>query len=159
MKFWIAFINSIKLPNRQAIFALNRISMDIAVLYLFILLLIVSAPSLADQLTDPGTGMHWLLLLIYFFIFYYLPLNMVVLLLVSLMAYIGAGIAKLLKRKIRFSILWKLVVYMTTIPFLLYTIIALFFPIGDVLTGLFILYTFIFMIKVIIAFPKRKRRK
>lgn len=160
MKFWRTFINSLRLPNRQAIFALNRIGMDIAVLYLFILLLLASIPSLAEQLlTGEGTGMNWLLLFVYFFIFFYLPLNIVVFLLISLVAYIGTGIAKLLKRKIRFSILWKLVVYTTTIPFLLYTTLAFFFRINDVLTGLFILYTFLFMIKIITVFPKRKPRK
>src|SRR5699024_5451385 len=109
VKFWRTFINSLRLPNRQAIFALNRISMDIAVLYLFILLLLASIPSLAEQLlTGEGTGMNWLLLLVYFFIFFYLPLNIVVFLLISLVAYIGTGIAKLLKRKIRFSIFGNL---------------------------------------------------
>ncbi|WP_010531292.1 DUF1189 family protein [Lentibacillus jeotgali] len=160
MKFWRTFINSLKLPNRQAIFALNRIGMDIAVLYLFGLLLLASVPSLMEQLTTgAGTGVNWLLLSIYFFIFYYLPLNIVIFLLVSLIAYIGAGIAKLLKRKLKFPTLWKLVVYTTTIPLLLYTILAFFIPINEVLTGLFILYTFLFMIKIITVFPKRRKQK
>ncbi|HLS07767.1 hypothetical protein [Lentibacillus sp.] len=158
--FWRTFLNSIKLPNKQAIFALNRIGMDITVIYLFILLLIVSIPALSVQLTTGASAdINVFFLLIYFFIFYYLPLTIIIFLLISLFAYFGTGIAKSLKRKIRFSIIWKLVAYTTTIPFLLYTVLAFFVSINDILMGLFFLYTFLFMIKIITVFPKRKTRK
>ncbi|WP_245745225.1 DUF1189 family protein [Lentibacillus persicus] len=142
-------------------FKLNRIGMDITVVYLFILLLLVSAPSLVNQLTSSdsaGTVMSLPFFLIYFFIFSYLPLTIAVFIYISLLSYAGTGIAKLLRRKIRFSILWKLNAYTTTIPFILYSIIAFFFSITDAFLVLFILYSFIFMFKMITVYPKRKKR-
>src|SRR5699024_10390676 len=76
--FLETFLNSLKLPNKQAMFQLNRTGMDITVVYLFTLLLIVSMPSLFEMITatsGPTADMNLLFLLIYFFMFYYLPLD------------------------------------------------------------------------------------
>lgn len=156
------FINSLKLPNKQAMFKLNRVGMDVTVIYLFILILLISVPSLTSQLTtddSAGAVISFPVFLIYFFIFSYLPLTIAVFLYISLLAYAGTGIAKLLNRKIRFSILWKLNAYTATIPFMLYPIAAFFFPITDVFLVLFILYSFLFMLKMITVYPRRKKRK
>lgn len=161
MNFLQTFLHSIKLPNKKAIFQLNRIGMDITVIYMFILLLLVSVPSLIDRLTatsGPGTGLNSFFLVIYFFIFYYLPLVLIVFLLLSLSAYIGVGIAKLMKRKLRYPILWKMSAYTTTIPFLLYTVTALFFSVSNSFLWLFLVYTLIFLIKIISVYPKRRIR-
>ena len=104
MIFLQAFLHSIKLPSKKAMFQLNRIGMDITVLYMFILLMVVSIPSLIERLTatsGPGTDLNLFFLVIYFFIFYYLPMTLIVFLVLSLIAYIGVGIAKLMKRKLR----------------------------------------------------------
>lgn len=157
-----AFLNSVKLPNKQAIFKLNRIGMDITVLYMSILVLLVSIPSLVDRLTataGASANMQLILLLVYFLIFYYLPLITMVLLLLSLVAYIGTGISRLMKRKIKFPILWKMSAYTTTIPFLLYTIIALIFTVDVMYLWLFLISSLFFIIKIITVYPKRKIRK
>ncbi|WP_163969293.1 DUF1189 family protein [Oceanobacillus halotolerans] len=161
MKFRQAFLYSLKLPSKQAMFKLNRIGMDITVIYMFILLFIVSIPSLIDRITATSgmsSDMNILFLLLYFFIFYYLPLTIMVFLLLSIVAYISTGIAKLLKRKIRFSILWKLAAYVTTIPLLLYTVIAFLIPVSDTFLLLVTIYVFILMLKMITVYPKRKIR-
>lgn len=157
-----AFLNSVKLPNKQAIFKLNRIGMDITVLYMSILVLLVSIPSLVDRVTataGASADMQLILLLVYFIIFYYLPLITMVLLLLSLVAYIGTGISRLMKRKIKFPILWKMSAYTTTIPFLLYTIIALIFTVDVMYLWLFLISSLFFIIKIITVYPKRKIRK
>jgi hypothetical protein len=162
MIFLQAFLYSIKLPNKKAMFQLNRIGMDITVIYMFILLLFVSLPSLIERLTattGPGTGLNVFFRIIYFFIFYYLPMTLIVFLLLSLIAYIAVGMAKLMKRKLRFAILWKMSAYTTTIPFILYTIIALLYPVSDSFLWLFLIYTFLFLIKIISVYPKRRVRK
>lgn len=161
MIFWHAFLHSIKLPHKKAMFQLNRIGMDITVIYMFILLMLVSIPSLIDRLSatsGPGTDLNIFFLVIYFFIFYYLPLTLIVFLLLSLIAYIGVGIAKLLKRKLRYPILWKMSAYTTTIPFLIYTIAALIFTVSDAFLLLFFVYTFLFLIKIISVYPRRRVR-
>ncbi|QKY70815.1 DUF1189 domain-containing protein [Lentibacillus sp. CBA3610] len=162
MIFLRTFLDSLKLPNKKALFRLNRIGMDITVVYMFILMLIVAIPSLTGQLTTEdgaGSAMNLPFFLIYFFIFYYLPLTIIVFIYISFVAFIGTGIAKLLRRKIKFSILWKLLAYTITVPSILYTLFAFFVSIPNVFAGVFILYTLLFLVKIITVFPQRKKQK
>lgn len=156
-----AFLHSIALPAKKAMFKLNRIGMDITVVYMFILLLFVSIPSLMDRLTSPseaGAHVQVFFLLMYFFIFYYLPLVIFVFVMLAIVAYIGVLISRTLHRKIRFAILWKMCAYTTTIPFLIYTVIAFVIPISDKWLWLFLVYTFVLMVKIITVYPRRKKR-
>ncbi|RYG73368.1 hypothetical protein EU245_06670 [Lentibacillus lipolyticus] len=161
MVFWRILINSLKLPSKQAVFQLNRIGMDFTVLYMFILIVFISLPSFTNKLQasgGPGSDMNLVFFFIYFFIFYYLPLVIMAFLLLSLIAYLGTSFAKLLRRKIRFSILWKLTVYTTTIPFFLYTAAALIFPLKDGWLSVFMIYSLVLVLKIITVYPKRKKR-
>lgn len=161
MIFWRTFLESIKLPQKKALFKLNRTGMDIVVIYMFILLLFVSLPNLLQQIfnkADLSLEIDTFFLIIYFFIFYYLPMVVIVFLVISLIAYIGVGIAKIMKRKLRFAILWKMVAFTTTIPFTLYVLLALFFHLSDTFLLLSLLYTFILLIKMISIYPKRRQR-
>lgn len=161
MIFWHTFKESIKLPNKEAMFKLNRIGMDVVVFYLFILLFLVSIPSFFQQINQTSSYINDLNIvfqLIYFFIFYYLPLNVIVFCFLSIIAYIGLGITKLMHRKLRFSILWKMSAFTITIPCILYTIIALFTPMNIAFLWLFILYTLLLLIKMISIYPKRRIR-
>ncbi|WP_235792845.1 DUF1189 family protein [Virgibacillus salidurans] len=149
------------MPRKKAIFKLNRIGMDITVVYMFILLLLVSMPSLIDQLTateGQSANLNFLFLLIYFFMFYYLPMTIIVFLMLSLIAYIATIVAKGMRRKLRFSILWKMAAYTTTIPFLLYTVIALLYPVSDVFLLLSLIYTLVLIVMIISVYPRRKIR-
>ncbi|MEN1966552.1 DUF1189 family protein [Lentibacillus sp. N15] len=162
MVFLQALRHSIKLPAKEAMFKLNRIGMDITVVYMFILLLIVSMPSLLDRLLTPsetGLTVHFFFLIMYFFIFYYLPLVIFVFIMLAATAYVGVLISRGLSRKIRFSILWKMCAYTTTIPFIIYTFVALLTPISDRWLWLFLVYTVILMVKIITVYPRRKKRR
>ncbi|WP_010094656.1 DUF1189 family protein [Ornithinibacillus scapharcae] len=94
--------------------------------------------------------------LIYFFIFNYLPLTIMIFLLITAFAYLFTWIAKAMQRKLKLQILWKMFAYATTIPFLLYTVIALFFPISDVFLLIAIVYTSIIVFLVMKVYPRRK---
>lgn len=161
MIFWHVFKQSIQLPRKKAMFTLNRIGMDIVVFYMFILLCFVSIPSFIQQITQTNSYINDLNIvfqIIYFFIFFYLPLNLIVFSFLSLIAYIGIGLSKLMHRKLHYSILWKMCAFATTLPFIIYTIIALFYPLSISFLWLFILYTLILLIKMISIYPKRKVR-
>ncbi|GAB4071986.1 hypothetical protein GCM10028778_00700 [Barrientosiimonas marina] len=161
-KIWQTFLNSIKLPKKQAMHKLNRVGMDITIIYLLLLLLIVAIPSLVDQLmanNSAGAQMNTVFLMIYFFIFNYLPLAIMVFIFISLISYIFTGIAKLLQRQVRFPMLWKLTVYTTTLPFLFYTLLAFFVNTDNIVTALLIIYILLLMIKLITIYPKRRKRK
>ncbi|GIO28234.1 hypothetical protein [Ornithinibacillus bavariensis] len=159
MVFWKTFLFSIQLPKKQAVFQLNRIAMDITVFYMFILLFIVSIPSLVDQLTETtglGANMNIVFQLIYFFMFYYLILTIMVFLLITAIAYMFTWVAKLMHRKLKLQLMWKMVAYTTTIPFILYTIIDLIYPISDKYLLISIVYTTLLQFKIIAVYPKRK---
>lgn len=162
MIFFQAFIHSIKLPNKNAIFKLNRIGMDITVIYMFLLLLLVAVPSFIAQWTGAENlmaEMNFLFFLIYFFIFFYLPLTIIVFLSLSLVAYIAVAVARLMRRKLRFSILWKMSAYATTIPAVLYTVTALFIPVGNFFLILSVLFILIMLLAIISVYPKRRKRR
>lgn len=161
MIFWNVFKESLKLPRKKAMFTLNRTGMDIVVVYLFILLLFVSIPPLIDRVIETqiaGVDVKQFFKIIYFFIFYYLPLNVIVFMLISAIAYIGKGVAYVLNRKLHYSLLWKMTAYTTTIPFVVYTLIALFFPISDTLLWIGLLYTLMILIRLITIYPRRRAK-
>ncbi|MFD2627356.1 hypothetical protein [Oceanobacillus kapialis] len=160
MKFRHVFLQSLKLPSKKATFQLNRVGMDIAILYMFILLILVSIPAFINRLAGNSgisADMNIVFLIIYFFIFYYLPLVIFVCIGLSAISYIGVGIAKLMDRKLQFPLLWKMSVFIATIPFILYMIIALLIPVDDVLLGVFFLYIFIMLYIIIRIYPKRRK--
>src|SRR5699024_12819415 len=74
MAFLTSFIESIKLPKKKSVFKLNRISMDIVVVYMFILLALVSLPSLFYQMSNSSelsVNIGSFFYFIYFFIFFF----------------------------------------------------------------------------------------
>src|SRR5690625_5192509 len=158
--FWNTCIQSLKLPRREAVFALNRIGMDIVVVYMFLLLAIASIPGLIEQISSnrADSQLHTFFLLIFFFIFYYLIIVVIVFSLLSLIAYIGTIIAKVTGRKLQFGLMWKMTAFATTIPLLAFTILSFFIP----LTTLFILissgFILYLLIRIILIYPKRKQR-
>src|SRR5699024_11541331 len=78
--------------------------------------------------------------------------------LLSIVAYIGTWIAKFLHRKLRFSLLWKMSAYLTTIPFLIYMILSFFKTVNDQFLWFIFIYALAFLVKVITIYPKRRRR-
>ena len=96
MIFWNVFKNSVRLPSKKAMFALNRVGLHIAIIYLFILLALVSLPSVVGYVTNPDAfaDINIIFAIVYFFIFYYLPMNILVFLGLSIIAYIGSWTAK-----------------------------------------------------------------
>ncbi len=156
---WITFQHSLKLPQKNAVFTLNRIRMDTTVFYLFILLAIASLPELVNQILaddTAGFNVNIFFLLIYFFIFYYLMLVFIVFTILSIIAYISLIISRGLKRKLHYSILWKMSAFATTVPFILYTIISFFYSLSYLFLTLATIYIFFMIVKIILIYPKRK---
>src|SRR5690625_5154762 len=160
-KIWNSFLHSVRLPKKKSVFYLNRIGMDITVIYMFILLAITSVPALIEQISnskESSLQLHPFFLFIYFFIFYYLIITIIVFCTISFLAYVWTLISKLLQRKLRFAILWKMTAYSTTIPFLLFTVITFFYPVSHYFLFISVLYIIIILLNIILIYPKRKRR-
>lgn len=154
------FRNSFLLPQKRAVFALNRIRMDITVFYLFILLAIASIPALIRQtFIDPITNVeiHGFFLFIYFFIIYYLTLVIVVFCSITIVAYIAMWLTKLLKRKLHYAILWKMTAFATTIPVAIFTVLSIFFTLSNLFIALACIYLFTILIAIILIYPRRKK--
>lgn len=159
MIFWEIFTNSIRLPSKKAVRRLNQIGMDFTVFYMFLLLLIASIPSFLEQLfgsTGTNFEISFFFFILYFFMFFYLPFVLIIFGMLSLLAYIAVLLTKVLKRRLRFAILWKLIAYATTIPLLLYTAIALFYDFSIIYLGLTSIYSLTIVIIIILSFPRRR---
>lgn len=160
--FWDAFIQSLQLPKRKAVFALNRIGMDIVVVYMFIFLAIASVPGLIDQMissqADSNIAIHPFFLLIFFFIFYYLIVLLIVFTSISIIAYIGTLIAKITGRKLQFGLMWKMTAFATTLPLVLFTILSFILPLTMIFLSVATLFILFVLIKIILIYPKRKAR-
>ena len=160
MVFLTSFIESIKLPKKKSIFKLNRVGMDIVVIYMFFLLAIVSLPTLIDQIvvgSELSVKIGSFFYLIYFFIFHYLVVVVLVFIVISIISYFATVITRISGRKLHYSILWKMVAFSTTLPFLLYTILAFFYNLNDNFLWLSFIYTFLLLYKIITTYPKRKK--
>lgn len=153
-----ALKQSVKLPNKKATFALNRIGMDTAVIYLFIIIAIASIPNLIEQLltTEFSAQIHPFFLAIYFFIFNYLVLLVMIFSLLSLFAYVMTVIAKILQRKLLFSILWKMSAFALTIPLIVFTVLSYFFPLTYIFVTIALVYMTFVLVKIILIYPKRR---
>src|SRR5699024_6981924 len=160
--FWDAFIQSLQLPKRKAVFALNRIGMDVVVVYLFIFLAIASIPGLIVQLTsnqvDTNIEIHTFFLLIFFFIFYYLIILLVVFTGISIIAYLGAFFATQTNRKLQFGLMWKMTAFATTIPLVTFTILSFFIPLSTIFLSVASIFILLILLKIILIYPKRKAR-
>lgn len=154
---WTTFIKSLQLPKKQAVFALNRIGMDIIVIYLFIILFISSVPTYITQL-QANERLSVFFFSIFFFIFHYLPVVIIVFLALSIIAWILLLITKLAERRLHFSILWKMAGSATTIPFLLFTILSFFYNVNLLFLIVSILFVFAVVIRIIFIYPKIRLR-
>jgi len=158
-KLLSAWQQSLKLPQKKAVFALNRIGMDTTVFYLFILIGIASLPALINQITADDTSglyVHFFFILIYFFMFNYLISVIIVFILLSIIAYIGLLIARGLKRRLHYSILWKMSAFSTTIPLMLFTIVSFFYELSPVFLTIMIIFSIAMVIRIILIYPRMK---
>lgn len=158
--FWNAFIQSLQLPKRKAVFTLNRIGMDVVVVYLFIFLAIASIPGLIDQLSSNQVDIeiHPFFLLIFFFIFYYLIILLVVFTGISIIAYLGTLFATQTNRKLQFGLMWKMTAFATTIPLVAFTILSFFIPLSTIFLSVASIFILLILLKIILIYPKRKAR-
>lgn len=158
--FGSILIHSIKLPKRQAAFALNRIGMDMIIFYMFFLLALASFPGLMEQIqtnsSTPSVKIQTFFFLIFFFMFYYLVITAVVFVCISFIAYIGSWIAAITKRKLRYSILWKMAACITTIPIFFFTVATFFLEMSYIFLSIAITFHLIVFIKTIFLYPKRR---
>lgn len=154
---WTMFIQSLQLPKRQAAFTLNRIGMDTTVIYMFIILFISSIPTYIEQL-QANERLSTFFFSIFFFIFHYLPVVVIVFVALSILAWILSIITNVAKRKLRYSILWKMAASATTIPLLLFTVISFFYKLSTIYLIIAIVFILVVVTKIIFIYPPRRHK-
>lgn len=153
-------ILSLKLPQKQAFFQLNRMNMGTTIGYAFSWLFIAIIPSgirfFLQQSELPTNGSPTMLAL-QFFIIYYALFSFLGLIVISITAVIGHGITKLLHRKLRYQQLWKMTVFALTIPMMIFIVIEIFLPNYKIITLPFIVFTLTLLALMARHLPKRKK--
>jgi len=142
-------------------FQINRIGMDQIMIYLFILFMVTSLPELIVRLTSwSGLGgeMNIIFQLIYFFMFYYLILAILLLGVISFIAYLGRGIVRLANRKLYYGTLWKLTACSLTLPMLVFTLLSFIWSIPDWFLFIFFIYPVVLLIRMIFLYPQKRVR-
>lgn len=157
MNVWRIFLNSLQLPMKKAMFFLNRTGMDLAIIYLCLLTAIASIPGFISRVQN-GSDMNIVFHLIYFFIFYYLPLFVMIMGVLAAAAFLALGLAKWQQRKFRFQTLWKLSVYAATIPLLAGTVLACFLPLPPAVYLLFGGWILLLLERMILHYPKKREK-
>lgn len=152
---WTMFVNSLQLPKKQAVFTLNRIGMDAVVFYVLIFIAISAIPSYVSQYNE-NEQLSVFIFTIFFFIFHYLVVLIIIFTLISILASILLIITKLSKRKLHYAILWKMTAAATTIPFILFTIIAFFIDIESIFLTISALFILIIVTRIIFIYPRRR---
>lgn len=159
MQFIKILKESLILPQKKAMFQLNRIGMDKIMIYLFILFMLASLPELISRLTGwtgAGEELNIILQLIYFFMFYYLILAILLLGVISFIAYLGRGIVHLANRKLYYGTLWKLTACSITIPILLFTFISFAWSMPDWFLFIFFVYPLLLLTQMIFLYPQKR---
>ncbi|MFD1066615.1 DUF1189 family protein [Oceanobacillus locisalsi] len=152
---------SLLLPQKKAMFQINRMEMDKIMIYLFILFMVFSLPELISRLaswTGLGGEMNIIFQLIYFFMFYYLISSMLLLVVISFIAYIGRGVVHLANRKLHYGTLWKLAACSFTVPLLVFTFISFIWSIPDWYLFIVVIYPLLLLIRMIFLYPQRRSR-
>ncbi|MDM8101385.1 MULTISPECIES: DUF1189 family protein [Oceanobacillus] len=161
MKFTKILKESLFLPQKKAMFQINRIGMDQIMIYLFILFMVTSLPELISRLTSwSGLGgeMNIIFQLIYFFMFYYLILSILLLGVISFIAYLGRGIVRLANRKLYYGTLWKLTACSLTIPMLIFTLFSFIWSIPDWFLFIFFIYPVVLLVRMVFLYPQKRFR-
>src|SRR5690625_5638239 len=114
MAFLTSFIESIKLPKKKSVFKLNRISMDIVVVYMFILLALVSLPSLFYQMSNSSelsVKIGSFFYLIYFFFFDYLFIVLLIFIVIYIIFYLYSFMTRFAVCNLLYYYIINIIVY------------------------------------------------
>lgn len=161
MKFTKILKESLLLPQKKAMFQINRIGMDQIMIYLFILFMVTSLPELISRLTSwSGLGgeLNIIFQIIYFFMFYYLILSILLLGVITFIAYLGRGIVRLANRKLYYGTLWKLTACSLTLPMLVFTLLSFIWSIPDWFLFVFFIYPVLLLTRMVFLYPQKRVR-
>ncbi len=134
---------------------LNRLQMKNTFLYYFVLLLILIIPLELTVLQKNTTGPNdfyitQVLILYPFFMIFYALIG------ISLLTFLTVLMGKALKRKLKFQLLWKMIAFTLTKPILVFVFAYIMLGNQIIVNVIVMLLTFISILRLILAYPKKK---
>lgn len=151
--------NSAKLPKKEALFSLNRVSMRDTLVYLFILFFICFLPNVLYGILNFETsqiGIDFSQYLLTILIFYPFFTFFIVIILISFLAFGGSIIRWVTQRKLAYQQLWKMTSYAIFWPLILYQLMQLLPVPSTLITLLCLAILYAILYKMISIYPKRR---
>ena len=147
---------SLSLPSKKAVFQLNRVKTKDFFLYILFLHIVLGLPGVVGMLIEfisKGEMDGSFLLAATLYPFLIVTFGIVG---ISLLATIGLMIRTVTKRRLVYQLLWKMAMYASTIPILIYTVVDLFGTVNW-LVNLLLFGWFLFTFtKMILVYPRMK---
>ncbi|WP_188208198.1 DUF1189 family protein [Alkalibacillus aidingensis] len=152
------FKNSLRLPNKQALFSLNRENMRDTMVYILILIFILCLPDAVRIIYNFMTGESSVptdVFIVQFTVLYPLMIIFLMVAGVSLHACTAYVIRSLSKRKLAYQQLWKMTSYALTIPILLLITFRMLTIEQTWINLIPFIVSHLLLYKMITVFPKR----
>lgn len=147
---------SLSLPNKKAVFQLNRVKTKDFFLYILLLHIFLGLPGAVNMLSEfiqSGELSAAFLLASTLYPFLIVTFGIVG---ISVLAAIGLLITTLLKRKLVYQLLWKMAMFATTTPIILYTLFDFLGMINGLVNTLLFVFFIFSLTKMILVYPKAK---
>jgi hypothetical protein len=159
VELWTALKNSLMLPNKKAMFRLNRISMRNTLVYMFLLLFITLIPgfvmdaSTQEIVNSDSLDLYILQLVVFYpFLCIFIGISGA-----SLIAGGGLLIKTALKRKLAYQQVWKMTVFASTLPLFGHLILNMLKIHEWTYTLILLALLYILLTLMIMNYPKRAR--
>lgn len=133
--------------------------MKYTIIYFFILLFILSLPTEINLLINNENDIPQAMFYIQVLVLYPIIMIFFGLSIVSLITGCFVYVSKLLKRKLRFQLLWKLTIFSLTKPVLIYVIFVLILENNTFVNLLITILLAFTMYRIIMGFPKRRSQE
>lgn len=147
---------SLSLPNKKAVFQLNRVKTKDFFLYILFLHILLGLPGAIGMLIEfisKGEMDGSFLLAATLYPFLIVTLGIVG---ISLLATIGLMIRTITKRRLVYQLLWKMAMYASTTPIVLYMIFDLFGSVNWIFNSLLFGWFLFTFTRMILVYPRMK---
>ncbi len=162
MGFLDSLVSSLRLPRKKAMFHLNRKGMTNTIFYMFTLLSLLFLPDLILTIQHLDVRLQEVSRGLYIFqVLFFYPLFIIFMILTGISILAGGALLlkSLLKRKLIYQQLWKMVSYASTLP-LIISVILKHTPVPNWMSFLlFVTILFVYIYRMISIYPKLSQKR
>ncbi|RSK55220.1 DUF1189 family protein [Bacillus canaveralius] len=157
MKYITVLKDCLLFPKKAAVVRLNKLDMKSTILYFFILMIVMLLPVETDLLFHASQGNQSLyitqvLILYPFFMFFYGLAGL------TFLAGCGLVLSRLLQRKLKFQLLWKMTIFALTKPMIAAALAHFFIGSNPAVAFIVFIMLCVNMVRMISVYPKSMER-